>query len=176
MLCKSLFAYEHSFLGGTIKTVGDGGGGGGGIKSILFLDDGIAAQKTASLTQKAAEKIQDDLTRAGFAINYKKSDFTPKQVGKWLGVIIDTTTMTFYVPEEKLRKIKRNLRETLQQNTTTPKELAKLAGTLSSMHFAIGPLVRLFAFLVHAYAVNIENHWGFTILASKHRACKRLYV
>ena len=127
---------------------------GGGIKSVLFLDDGIAAQKTASLTQQAAEKIQEDLTRAGFAINYKKSDFTPKQVEKWLGVIIDTTTMTFYVPGERLRKIKRNLRETLQYNTTTPKELAKLAGTLP----AIGPLVGIFIESIY-HQVACSHSW-----------------
>ena len=52
--------------------------------------------------------------------------------------------MNFYVPAEKIRKIKRNIHETLHRNTVTPKELAKLAGTLASMYLDIGPLVRLF--------------------------------
>ena len=52
--------------------------------------------------------------------------------------------MNFYVPAEKIRKIKRNIHEMLHHNTVTSKELAKLAGTLASMHLTIGPLVRLF--------------------------------
>ena len=117
---------------------------GQGIKSVVFLDDGIAAQNTKKLTKNAAEKIESDLTRAGFTINKEKSDLIPKQKRKWLGVIIDTKSMSFYVPEEKIIKLKQEITKTLSQKTSTPKELAKLAGTLSSMHMAIGPSVRLF--------------------------------
>ena len=115
-----------------------------GIKSIIFVDDGIAAQKTEALAEKAARKIQYVLTRAGFTINRKKSDFKPKQKGKWLGVIIDTRNMIFSVPIEKMDKLKEDITEAMERNVSTPKELAKIAGTLSSMHQAIGPLVRLF--------------------------------
>ena len=47
-------------------------------------------------------------------MNNEKSDFNLKTKGKWLGTIIDT------------------------------RELSKVAGPLSSMHLAIGPLVRPF--------------------------------
>ena len=115
-----------------------------GIKSVIFLDDGIAALRTKELAGDAGRDIEEDLSRAGFAINKEKSDFTPKQRGKWLGVIIDTTTMTFHVPEEKIEKLKKSIISALNQNVVTPKELARLAGSLSAMHSAIGPLVRLF--------------------------------
>ena len=50
-----------------------------GIKSIIFLDDGIAAKNSKQLAKDAAVQIETDLTRAGFAINREKSDFIPKQ-------------------------------------------------------------------------------------------------
>ena len=73
---------------------------GGGIKSIIFLDDGIAPKSSKQLAEEAAVQMETDLTRAGFAINREKSDFIPKQRGKWLGIMIDTKNMIFSVPEE----------------------------------------------------------------------------
>ena len=67
----------------------------------------------------------------------------PKQVGKWLGTIINTRNRTFSVPPEKVSSLGRHIRETLQQETVTPKNLAMLTATLSSMSLAIGPLVKL---------------------------------
>ena len=71
---------------------------------MLFLDDGIAAKGTAQQAKRAAKVIEGDLKMAGFHINHKKSDFTPKQEGRWLGVVINTKTMAFYMPREKYKK------------------------------------------------------------------------
>ena len=46
------------------------------------------------------------------------------------------------------------------QKSTTPKSLAQIAGSLSSMHMAIGPLVRLFTRGLYRQ---------IAILARKHR-------
>ena len=116
---------------------------GKGIKSVVFIDDGIAAQKNWKSTKQAADNIERDLGESGFMVNREKSDFNPKQQGKWLGAIIDTVVMRFYVPKEKVENLKENIQEVLKGGTT-PKSLAKIAGMLSSMHMSIGPLVRLF--------------------------------
>ena len=77
-------------------------------------------------------------------INNKKSDFNPKTKGKWLGTIIDTRELTFTVPQEKITKLLQDITMYLNQEFLTPKQLSKVAGQLSSMHLAIGPLVRFF--------------------------------
>ena len=77
---------------------------GRGIKSIIFLDDGIAAKSSRELAKEAAVQIEADLIRAGFAINREKSNFTPKQRGQWLGIVINTKNMTFSIPEDKYVK------------------------------------------------------------------------
>ena len=117
---------------------------GQGMKTIVFLDDGISARKTEAMAAQAGKEIEADLLQAGFSINREKTDLKPRQRGKWLGMIIDTRTMRFYVPGVKIDRLKRCLIATLSRDTVTTKELAQLAGTLSSMYLAIGPLVRFF--------------------------------
>ena len=115
-----------------------------GIKAIIYIDDGIAASRSFELAKTAGELIKNDLVSAGFVINSEKSDFNPKTKGKWLGTIINTIEMTFTVPSEKINKLLADIKNILMQNVLTPKQLAKITGQLSSMHLAIGPLVRLF--------------------------------
>ena len=45
---------------------------GQGMKSIVFLDDGIAARQSEALAAHAAKKIESDLLQAGFSINREK--------------------------------------------------------------------------------------------------------
>ena len=48
-----------------------------GIKSILYIDDGIGAKSSSEEPKIAGVQIQDDLTNDGFFINDAKSDFAP---------------------------------------------------------------------------------------------------
>ena len=114
------------------------------IKAIIFIDDGIVATLSFRLAKTASEVVKNDRFSAGFVINVEKSDFNPKTKGKWLGTIIDTAEMTFTVPIEKINKLLADIQNILKQNFFAPTQLAKLAGQLSSMHLAIGILVRQF--------------------------------
>ena len=75
---------------------------GQGLKAVIFLDDGIVSNGDERSTKMAAETIRRDLLDAGFLINHAKSDFLPTQKREWMGVIIDTTKLTFEFPGEKL--------------------------------------------------------------------------
>ena len=86
----------------------------------------------------------NNLEKAGFVINKKKSNLVPVREGKWLGTIINTKKMTFSVPLEKLSKLIFRINNVCSQKLCSAKQLAKIAGYLSSMHMALGPIVRLF--------------------------------
>ena len=62
--------------------------------------------------------------------------------------------MTVTGPSEKINKLVADIKNILMQNVLTPKQLAKITGQLSSMHLAIGLLVRLFKRKVYH---EIEN-------------------
>ena len=80
----------------------------------------------------------------GLIVNFEKSKLEPTKQGKWLGVIINTETSKFFVPEGKILKLKKDIRMLLLQTFCSAKQLSRIAGQLSSMHMALGPLVRLF--------------------------------
>ena len=115
------------------------------IKAIIYTGDDIAAFRGFEIAKSISELVRNDLLSAGFVINNKKSDFNPKTKEKWLGAIIDTRELTFTVPQKKkITKILENITMYLNQEFSTPKQLPKVAGQLSSMRLAIGPLVRRF--------------------------------
>ena len=125
-----------------------------GIKSVIYLDDGINGHSSYNLCKTATEQIISDLNKSGFVINYEKSDFEPKQVGEWLGTIINTKNMTFYIPERKIEKLKNIIESTVNEKLTNAKTLSKIAGQLSSMHLSLGPVVRLFTRNIY---IDIES-------------------
>ena len=115
-----------------------------GIRSILYIDDGINGHKTYREALEAGIVVLNDLKKSGFVVNIAKSDFQPKQIGEWLGFVIDTRSMTFTVPERKIKKLEQTISNLLIQKFSSAKQVSRIAGKLSSMHMAIGPLVRLF--------------------------------
>ena len=121
---------------------------------LFFISMTVLQHLVVSILPKLEWTHQNDLVSVGFAINAEKSSFNPKTNGKWLGTIIDSIQMTFTVPSEKINKLLADIKNILMQNVLTPKQLAKITGQLSSMHLAIGPLVRLFKRKVYH---EIEN-------------------
>jgi len=77
-----------------------------GFRSIMYIHDGIPGSCSYQNCLDCASVISYDLAMAGFVISQKKSDFILKQTGEWLGTIVDTSSMTFTVPERKILKLK----------------------------------------------------------------------
>ena len=97
-----------------------------GIKVVIYIDDGISARKTEKLAKEAGDVITVNLTEAGFYINWSKSNLEPKQVGRWLGTVVDTRKMRFSVPAEKINKVRADIDYILEKDACTAKQLAKI--------------------------------------------------
>ena len=117
---------------------------GAGIRSALYLDDGIFWGKSFEYVKTVSNQIVKDLCSAGLTINVKKSQLNPTQKGQWLGIVIDTVKMDFFVSETKIKKLASMISNALNQSFTTAKFIARIAGNIISMGIAIGPLTRLF--------------------------------
>ena len=140
---------------------------GNGIKSVLYIDDGIGAKAGKYCAYVAGQEMFHDLSSAGFHINLSKSNFEPTQRGQWLGTIIDTQNMTFYVPPEKLENLKKDIRILLDKGHATAKHLSRITGILSSMHLAIGPLVRLFTRSMYKQIASSQSWYTENILSEE---------
>ena len=64
---------------------------GKGLRTVVYLDDGIVAANGLEAAERASVMVKQDLARAGFIAHKEKSQWTPSQRMQWLGFeCIDT--------------------------------------------------------------------------------------
>ena len=64
-----------------------------GIFAIVYFDDGIFACRTLSdahCTLSASTSVRFHLQHSGWKCKEKKSNWEPRQLEEWLGIVIDT--------------------------------------------------------------------------------------
>jgi hypothetical protein len=85
-----------------------------GIFAILYIDDGMFGCRSLSDAQSASSLVKSDLKDSGWKYSEKKSIWEPRQLGEWLGIVIDTIRMLFVIAEKKIVKLKSVLSGLLQ--------------------------------------------------------------
>uniref|UniRef100_A0A7M5UXS3 Reverse transcriptase domain-containing protein n=1 Tax=Clytia hemisphaerica TaxID=252671 RepID=A0A7M5UXS3_9CNID len=129
-----------------------------GIRCVMYLDDGIAGEKNFDKAISNRSIILRDLWAAGLTINFQKSSLRPEQRKSWLGFIIDTTKMTFTVPEVKLERLNSDIIFTLQEGCSSSRKISKIAGQIISMSGSIGPPAYLFTKQMYKF-VESNDTW-----------------
>ena len=114
-----------------------------GIKSIMYLDDGLAGNISKALALLQRNTIIHDLSSAGLTINFEKSHLELKRKHNWLGFEVNTNSMIFTVPKQKISELLFQIASVLVFQRTTARKVAKIAGHIISMSVAIGPLAHL---------------------------------
>ena len=71
-----------------------------GIFAIVYIDDGIFACRSLLHAQSASKLVRSDLQLSGW-----KSNWELRQLGEWLGIIVDTIRILFIVLEKKIVKV-----------------------------------------------------------------------
>ena len=72
--------------------------------------------------------------------------------------MINTIAMTFQIPEAKVRKLKSLLSSAIRDKSSSYRELARIAGSLTSVALAVGPLSRLFTRQMYL-AIESRSAW-----------------
>ena len=117
-----------------------------GVKMVLYIDDGICVAESRELALRHTLLIEDDLLRAGFVLNGKKSHLSPASSGRWLGVDLDLVQGVFSIPfflVERIEKLKDTIARLLSSGLASARTLAKVTGQVLSMSIAVGPVTRL---------------------------------
>lgn len=132
-----------------------------GYSSVVSLDDCITGRRSCHLAMRTSNQVRQDLKSCGLTVNEKKCMWFPMQIGEWLGMIINTISMTFVVPQKKLEKISSSVDSILSKSHSlvTAKELACIAGQIISMGLALGPVSRLMT--TNMYKCVAERHSWF---------------
>ena len=82
------------------------------------------------------------LDSSGLLVNEDKSHWHPMQVGEWLGLVINTISMSFHIPERKVEKLKSLLGSAIGDTSSSYRELAGIAGSIISVALAAGAISR----------------------------------
>ena len=120
-----------------------------GVPTLAYIDDAWYANfvetfgaSTRVQWLAAAEALFLGMIvsfRCGYFLSDTKCEINPSQVQKYLGIICDSVTASFRVPEDKLRKLHALIETTLAAGKVTVTRLEKIAGKCVSMSVAIRP-------------------------------------
>ena len=123
-----------------------------GVRLIVYLDDILIMAESKQLATQHAQLVASTLKNLGFVVNYEKSVLTPSLQMEFLGLLVDSETLTLALPREKLRKIQRECQKALTVPSLTLRKLASLIGLLNSSIQAVFP-----APLHYHHLQNLKN-------------------
>ena len=114
-----------------------------GHNSFIYVDDGFCSQPDKRSATTASFIQRKERSSSGLLCNEEKSHWTPMQIGEWFGFVIDSISMSFRIPEKKVSKLKGLLDSAIQAGYSSFRELVRIAGSITSVALAVGPISRL---------------------------------
>ena len=109
------------------------------IRLVIFLDDLLIFGSSMEEILMARDTVIYLLEGLGFVINYKKSVITPTTSLEYLGIIVDSTSMTMSLTEEKSVSLTKLCQKTLTSKKLSLRKLGSLIGKLVATAPAITP-------------------------------------
>ena len=106
------------------------GKNGGFPNCINYLDDFFITEQLESECMKAQNALGEVLRRLGFKVAVKKL-ILPSTSVKYLGIIIDTISMTLSVGEDKYQRVQNEVADIQGASKCKRKKLEQLAGLLA---------------------------------------------
>lgn len=97
---------------------------------ICYLDDFLIVTQTHSECLQALNELLRLLRQLGFQINYNKIEGPTREI-TFLGILLNSTTMTLSIPEEKLNDVETTLKKILSLKKVTKREIQSLVGKLN---------------------------------------------
>ena len=131
-----------------------------GIRSVLYLDDGILGDRVKEQLESSISIVRSDLENAGLTINEEKSHLIPAMTCKWLGFLIDTQMFKLTVPEDKILNLKQLLTSLIASRCCSARELSRVAGMIISMKPDMGPVVQILTRHMYFF-INEKLNWDF---------------
>ena len=138
------------------------------IRLLIYLDDILIIGSSVQILREHTALVIELLQNLGFMINYEKSLLTPTPVLEFLGFLINSKTMKFYLPQTKVAKVLDLCKSLLRENPISLHLLAQLRGFLescrpavwlASLHFS-----HLQSCLIQQVALNKGSYQGTVLL------------
>ena len=108
------------------------------IRLLIYLDDILIIGSSVQILREHTALVIELLQNLGFIINYEKSLLTPTPVLEFLGFLINSKTMKFYLPQTKVAKVLDSPEG--ESNLTTPSRSASGFPRVLSTSSVVSPL------------------------------------
>ena len=102
-----------------------------GIRLIIYLDDILILSRSFSEALDHCAVVADTLTSLGFVINETKSVKQPVQRIDYLGVVVDSTKLSFALPQEKMDQVLKLCKKALGSKDITLRDISKILGNFA---------------------------------------------
>ena len=134
-----------------------------GIRMMLYIDDQRVIASNYIKCFNDNKFANETLEKAGWILNVKKSKNEPVQNMEFLGLMNDSRSMKYFVPEEKKKTICDLIKDVLNPKKVHIKVLAKLCGKLQFCFKAMGPTVKLLSRSSY-YLIAKADSWNSMIV------------
>ena len=132
-----------------------------GVRVASYVDDFILLSQKQCM-QSHRKLFLDTLTQLGWVINSEKSSLSPDVTKNYIGYKITTGDKpTLHVPNERIHKLRKDLKRVLAQCHVKARMLARIAGQCVSMSKAVLPAQLL---LRNTYRLLASKHNWSNIL------------
>ena len=108
-----------------------------GIRIIVSLDDFLILDSSIKESKANTQLTLDLLQWLGVTINWEKSMVVPTQSLTFLGLSLDSQTMSLSLLEKKILNIQSKCQSLIRNPTSSAREVANLIGTLKAVCPAI---------------------------------------
>jgi hypothetical protein len=144
-----------------------------GIKMIIYLDDLLLMNKCPHTLMRDAKTTIILLENLGFVINKEKSHTTPTQDLEFLGMTLNSKTMTMRLSEQKTSKIYNQCGDLMNKDTVSVRDLSAMIGTLSATSLAILPAKLYYRELQRLKITTLNRKRSYETITTLTTPCKQ---
>ena len=136
-----------------------------GFRGQIYIDDLLIVASSKEEALWWEQRVFQVFGEAGWVFKPAKRSGEPAQVCRYLGLEIDSTTMCFRIPKDKIAVIQERLKK-VKTRRAMARELARLVGTLQAVRLATGPIVSVMTRSLYV-AVDSASSWSAWVSMSK---------
>ena len=113
-----------------------------GILIAIYMDDILLQGSSPTQVYLHAQVTALLFMVLGWSLNWKKSDFIPKQQTVHLGFVLDSVTMTVSCPSDKIVRLQSMCKNVMRTGIVTVHDAERILGTMESVR-PVTPLCAL---------------------------------
>ena len=126
-----------------------------GIRMRAYLDDWAIQARSHSQALAHTDVVLQHTQNLGFNVNLKKSDLTPSQQFRYLGLMFDTVGWVVRPSPDREERLRSSIHALLLRESASARELAQVLGSMESMV----PVVPLAGVYKRRFQREFRSRW-----------------